>query len=139
MAQLEESTRKEIEILRILSENNTPVGSIVLRRELRKKGFLLNERTVRYHLQFLEPKGFVKGHGRSGRTITPQGLEELSRALAFQRAGFVITRFLSLAYSVTYDLEKDSGMIVAGTNPEFDIQVPRDKEIKLTYEVRMRF
>ena len=116
MVHLTETDRKEVEILRVLSEYESPVGSTVLRRELRKKGFLLSERTVRYHLQLLEAKGFVKGHDRSGRTITPQGLEELSRALAFQRASFVITRFLSMAYSVTYDLEADSGMIVANVS-----------------------
>jgi len=113
MAQLNESARKEIEILRVLSEFDSPVGSTLLRRELRKRGFLLSERTIRYHLQLLEIKGFVLGHDRSGRTITPQGLEELSRALASQRLGFIVTRFLSMAYSVTYDPNVDSGTIVA--------------------------
>jgi len=113
MAQLGESARKEIEILRVLSEFDSPVGSTLLRRELRKRGFLLSERTIRYHLQLLEIKGFVLGHDRSGRTITPQGLEELSRALASQRLGFIVTRFLSMAYSVTYDPNVDSGTIVA--------------------------
>ena len=113
MAQLSESARKEIEILRVLSEFDSPVGSTLLRRELRKRGFLLSERTIRYHLQLLEMKGLVLGHDRSGRTITPQGLEELSRALASQRLGFVVTRFLSMAYSVTYDPNVDSGTVVA--------------------------
>ena len=103
MSQGKESTRKEMEILRILSEYDNPVGSTLLKRELRKRGFLLSERTVRYHLQLLEAKGFLLGHNRRGRTITQKGLEELSRALASQRLGFVTTRFMSLAYSATYD------------------------------------
>ncbi|MFQ5836401.1 MAG: winged-helix domain-containing protein, partial [Candidatus Bathyarchaeia archaeon] len=69
MVQLDESARKEIEILRVLSEFDSPVGSTLLKRELRKRGFLLSERTIRYHLQLLEAKGFVLGHDRSGRTI----------------------------------------------------------------------
>ena len=116
MAELGESARKEIEILRALSEFDKPVGSTLLRQELGKRGFFLSERTIRYHLQLLEMKGFVLGHERSGRTITPQGLEELSRVLASQRLGFVITRFLSMAYSATYDPNVDSGTVVANVS-----------------------
>jgi repressor of nif and glnA expression len=116
MAQENESTRKEIEILRILSEFEDPVGSTLLKRELRKRGFLLSERTVRYHLLLLEAKGFVLGHNKKGRTITPKGLEELGRALASQRLGFTTTRFMSLAYSATYDPAADSGTVVANVS-----------------------
>ncbi|MCD6469750.1 DUF128 domain-containing protein [Candidatus Bathyarchaeota archaeon] len=108
-------SRKEIEILRILSESAEPLGSTVIRRELEKRGFFLSERTVRYHLQILELKGLVSGHER-GRTITSKGLEELSRALVSHRVGFAITRFLSMAYSVTYDPTMDSGMVVANVS-----------------------
>ena len=116
MSQGNESARKEIEILRILSEFDSPVGSTLLKRELRKRGFLLSERTVRYHLQLLEAKGFVLGHERKGRTITPQGLEELSRSLATQRLGFTTTRFMSLAYQATYDPNADTGTVVANVS-----------------------
>ncbi len=116
MSQGNESARKEIEILRILSEYDSPVGSTLLKRELRKRGFLLSERTVRYHLQLLEAKGFLLGHERKGRTITPQGLEELSRSLATQRLGFTTTRFMSLAYQATYDPNTDTGTVVANVS-----------------------
>ncbi|MEM1581349.1 MAG: NrpR regulatory domain-containing protein [Candidatus Bathyarchaeia archaeon] len=111
-----EISRKEIEILRILSESTEPLGSTIIRRELERRGFLLSERTIRYHLQMLELRGLVSGHERSGRTITSLGLEELSRALASQRIGFVTTRFLSMAYSVSYDPATDSGMVVANVS-----------------------
>jgi repressor of nif and glnA expression len=111
-----ESARKEIEILRILSEFASPMGSTLLKRELRKRGFLLSERTVRYHLQLLEAKGFVLGHNRKGRTITQPGLEELSRSLATQRLGFTTTRFMSLAYSANYNPAVDSGTVVANVS-----------------------
>ena len=116
MSQGNESARKEIEILRILSESDKPVGSTLLKRELRRRGFLLSERTVRYHLQLLEAQGFVLGHKRRGRTITQKGLEELSRSLASQRLGFVTTRFMSLAYSASYDPTTDSGTVVANVS-----------------------
>ncbi len=111
-----DSVRKEIEILRVLSEYDNPVGSTLLGRELRKRGILLSERTVRYHLQLLEMRGLVKGHNRSGRTITPQGLKELARTMAYQRMGFVTTRFLSMAYAVTYSPETNSGEVVANVS-----------------------
>jgi repressor of nif and glnA expression len=41
MSQGNKSARKEIEILRILSEFDSPVGSKLLRRELRKRGSFL--------------------------------------------------------------------------------------------------
>ncbi|MCS7114653.1 MAG: NrpR regulatory domain-containing protein [Nitrososphaerota archaeon] len=116
MAESAGVSRLEIEILRVLSGSTEPVGSRLLQRELEKRGFFLSERTVRYHLQLLELKGLVAGHERSGRTITTQGLEELSRALVSQRVGFVITRFLSMACSVTYDYIAGSGMVVANVS-----------------------
>jgi repressor of nif and glnA expression len=116
MSQGNDIARKEIEILRILSEFDGPVGSTLLKRELRKRGFLLSERTVRYHLQLLEAKGFLCGHNRRGRTITSHGMDELGRALASQRLGFVTTRFMSLAYSATYDPEVDAGTVVANVS-----------------------
>ncbi|MCS7116719.1 MAG: NrpR regulatory domain-containing protein [Nitrososphaerales archaeon] len=111
-----EISRKDIEILRILSESNEPLGSTLIRRELEKRGFFLSERTVRYHLQMLELKGLVSGHERSGRMITSKGLEELSNALVSQRIGFITTKFLSMAYSVTYNPTTDSGMVVANVS-----------------------
>jgi repressor of nif and glnA expression len=116
MDEVVEVSRLEIEILRVLSESAEPVGSRLLQRELEKRGFFLSERTVRYHLQLLELKGLVAGHERSGRTLTSQGLAELSRALVSQRVGFVITRFLSMACSITYDYIADSGMVVANVS-----------------------
>ena len=116
MAESFEISRLEIEILRVLSESAEPVGSRLLQRELGRRGFFLSERAIRYRLQSLELKGLVVGHERSGRTITSQGLAELSRALVSQRVGFIITRFLSMAYSVTYDYIADSGRVVSNVS-----------------------
>ncbi|MEM2238829.1 MAG: NrpR regulatory domain-containing protein [Candidatus Bathyarchaeia archaeon] len=109
----EEVYRKQIEILRILSEQNEPIGSSLLRRELAKRGFPLSERAIRYHLKLLEERGLVEGHEKAGRTITELGLEELSRALAYERVGFILTWYLSLAYRVTYSPESGKGEVVA--------------------------
>jgi len=105
--------RKQLEILRVLSEYSQPVGSSIIRKELAKRGFFLSERTIRYHLKLLEEKGLVEGHEKEGRTITKMGLEELSRALAYERVGSILTKYLSLAYKVTYSPETGSGDVVA--------------------------
>jgi repressor of nif and glnA expression len=112
----EEGYRKEIEILKVLSEHRMPLGSTILQRELTKKGFLVNDRTVRYHLQLLAERGLVKNVGRHGRIITEKGLEELHNALAFEKANFVITRYLSLAYRVSYNPQSRKGLLVANVS-----------------------
>ncbi|MCS7098333.1 MAG: NrpR regulatory domain-containing protein [Candidatus Methanomethyliaceae archaeon] len=113
---MSEISRKEIEILRILSEASEPMGSTLIKRELERRGFFLSERTVRYHLQMLELKELVSEHEKGGRVITQKGLEELARALVSQRIGFVTTRFISMAYFVTYDPATDSGKVVANVS-----------------------
>ena len=105
-----EISRLEIEILRVLSESAELVGSRLIQRELGKTGFL-NERIVRYQLQSLKLKGLVVGHERSGRTITSQGLAELSRASVSQRVGF-INMFLFLIDNFL----TDSGRMVANVS-----------------------
>ncbi|MCJ7631840.1 NrpR regulatory domain-containing protein [Candidatus Bathyarchaeota archaeon] len=114
--QNEDARRKELEILRILSEYDRPVGSTVIQKELQKRGFFLSERTIRYHLQLLQSHGLTEGHSRDGRTITAQGLEELENALAYQRIGFVLTDFLSMAFKATYDPLSEKGNIVANVS-----------------------
>ncbi|MEM3029301.1 MAG: NrpR regulatory domain-containing protein [Thermoproteota archaeon] len=100
-------------ILRILSESNGPVGSTTITRELVKRGFFINERTVRNYLKSLEEKGFVSSHGKNGRSITEAGLQDLVGSLTYQRLDFVLTRYLSLAYSVTFTPRSSRGRIVA--------------------------
>jgi len=110
---MHEVDRKQLEILRILSEYNEPVGSSLIRKELARRGFFLSERTIRYHLKLLEERGLVEGHEKVGRTITKAGLEELNRALAYERVGSILTKYLSLAYKTTYSPNSDSGDVVA--------------------------
>lgn len=108
----DEAYRKQIEILRILSEYNKPVGSSIIRRELVKRGFFLSERAIRYHLKILEERGLVEGHERAGRIITSAGLEELGKALAYERMGSILTEYLALAYETTYSPNEDRGEVV---------------------------
>ncbi|MGQ9596107.1 MAG: DUF128 domain-containing protein [Thermoproteota archaeon] len=110
-AQREEPVK--IGILRILSESGEPVGSTTITKELVKRGLFINERTVRNYLKSLEDKGLVLSHGKNGRSITEAGLQELIESLTYQRLDFVLTRYLSLAYSVTFTSRSNRGRIVA--------------------------
>lgn len=112
MAESYEVSSRELEILRVLSESSNPLSSSMIRRELEKRGLFLSERTIRYHLKSLELKGLALRHVKGGRVITEKGLDVLSSALVSQRVGFVATRFLSMAYSVTYDPDSNAGNVV---------------------------
>ena len=116
LSQNDEAKRKELEILRVLSEYSEPVGSTVIQRELQKRGFFIGERTIRYHLQLLQTRGLIEGHQRDGRTITKEGLSELGSALAYQRVGFVLTDFLSMAFHATYNPQSEEGNVVANVS-----------------------
>jgi repressor of nif and glnA expression len=76
--------RKAVSILKILSDSTEPLGATVLARHLRDHGIDLSERAVRYHLKIMDERGLTQLVGRDGRAITPRGLEELERALAFR-------------------------------------------------------
>jgi repressor of nif and glnA expression len=103
-------------------------------RELRKRGIFLGERTVRDHLQLLEAKGFVLRFDRRGRTITQLGLEKLSGAITNQRLDFTTTRYMSIAYSATYDPDLDSGTVVA--NVSIIDKNLQDKTVKIMKELQ---
>jgi len=113
MMQYSDVDRKLIEILRILSEYNKPVGARIIAKKLEERGFKLDERTVRYHLKILDEKGLTENLGYDGRIITKKGLEEIKNAFVADRVGFVITKIESLIFNMDFDLKKGKGKIVA--------------------------
>lgn len=117
MLQLDRDTeRKVISILKVLSQSSEPLGSITIARELEAHGIYLNERTVRYHLKMTDERGFTRPLGRDGRSITPQGLEELKSALAPDQIGFVNERINLLAYRTSFDPATRAGQVSINTS-----------------------
>jgi repressor of nif and glnA expression len=117
MLQVDRDTeRKVISILKVLSESSEPLGSITIARELESHGIYLSERTVRYHLKIMDERGFTRPLGRDGRSITPEGLEELKSALAPEQIGFVIERINLLAYNTTFDPRTRTGRVPINTS-----------------------
>jgi len=100
-------------ILKILSRHeDTVIGSREIARELKQHGVRLSERTVRYHLKFLDDAGFTNVFGKEGRQITPNGREELSKAHVSEKLGFVISRIDTLSYLTDFDITTLKGKII---------------------------
>ncbi len=113
--------RKLVEIMRIISENDKPLGARLIADELHNRGYAIGERAVRYHLRILDERGFTEKHGYVGRTITERGRKELSDALISDRFGFVITKIEELIYKANYDLDTGKGNVIVNiTNIDKD-------------------
>lgn len=125
-----------VEILKILEESlhRGPLGSRKIARELNKRGFKVGERAVRYHLKFLDERGYTKKVGSlEGRVITDRGLEEIRSALVELRIGFVLSKIENLMYAMTYDLSRDEGLVVVNTT--FVDEASLNKALKVMKKV----
>jgi len=104
--------RKIVAILRVLSGENRPLGGRVIARRLEDHGIVLSERAVRYHLKIMDERGLTKSDGgRSGRSITPLGMEELKNALVGDKVGLVISKIELLAYQTTFNPRTGKGQV----------------------------
>lgn len=113
----EKTKRKELLILRILQNANTPLSSSKLLENLQAMGQEFSERTVRYYFQVLDGKGLTENRGKKGRVITELGLNELARAKIFDKVGFLGAKIDQLTYRMGFDLYKRSGTVI--TNISF--------------------
>lgn len=104
--------RKELAIMRILSESQEPVGARVIAHQLNKYGLELGERGVRYHLKLMDERGLTYLVGkRDGRTLTEKGLAEVRSALVKDKVGFVIARIETVAFRTTFDWKALTGAV----------------------------
>ena len=111
-----DAERKEIAILRVLSESYQPLGSITIARELERYGIHLSERGVRYHLKVADERGYTQSLGRDGRMLTPLGFAELKIALAPEQVGFILEKLELLAFQTTFNPAKRSGQLPINTS-----------------------
>ena len=113
---MSESERRMIEILRILSHHDNPIGSKVIADELKDKGFNLGERAVRYHMQILDQKGFTEKKGYSGRVITELGSEKLEKGLIYDQVDFIFSKFEEMIYLTDFNYITQKGNVVVNTS-----------------------
>lgn len=121
--------RKTIAILKTLKGKKEPVGAHIIARQLKIQGIDLSERTVRYHLKNLDEQGFTQVVGKEGRLITEKGLEELERALAFDKTGMVIAKIENLSYLTTFDHRTLSGQVPINISLFAQKSYPKAKKV----------
>ncbi|QUH23560.1 DUF128 domain-containing protein [Methanobacterium alkalithermotolerans] len=112
----DETDRKMMEILRILSEKEQVLGAKTIAEELKKKGYNLGERAVRYHMRILDEKGFTERMGYAGRKITADGHKELKKGLVYDQVDFIFSKFESMIYQTTLDPLTGHGKVVVNTS-----------------------
>ncbi len=104
--------RKEIAIMKILSDSPDPVGARVIAHRLKEHGFELGERAVRYHLKLMDERSLTYLAGqRDGRVLTEKGLTEVKSALVNDKVGFAISKIETLSFRTTFDREKRCGLV----------------------------
>jgi repressor of nif and glnA expression len=107
----QEVERKELSILKVLSDSSEPMGARVIAQHLKDLGVDLGERAVRYHLKILDERGLTELVGRDGRLITSRGHEELGDALVRDKVGFALSRIEQLAFRTDFNLKDNTGLI----------------------------
>jgi repressor of nif and glnA expression len=112
----DDTDRKMMEILRILADKDDVLGAKTIALGLKKKGYDLGERAVRYHMRILDEKGFTERKGYAGRKITPKGLKELEKGLIYDQVDFIFSKFENMIYNTTLDPEQAWGNVVVNTS-----------------------
>lgn len=105
-----------MEILRILNSENKVLGAKHISNELRKRGYSLGERAVRYHMRILDEKGFTEKIGHKGRIITQEGKNEINNGLIFDQVDFAYSRFQEKIYNISLDLSTANGLVIANVS-----------------------
>ncbi|MFY9637552.1 MAG: DUF128 domain-containing protein [Methanobacterium sp.] len=117
----QETDRKMMEILRILAEKEEVLGAKTIAEELKKKGYDLGERAVRYHMRILDEKGFTERIGYAGRQITNKGHKELEKGLIYDQVDFIFSKFEDMIYQTTLNPSDGTGKVIVNTSSfEYD-------------------
>ena len=104
--------RKIVAILKVLQENDRPMGSAAISRLLSQAGIDLQERMIRNYLSLTDREGLTENLGRRGRVLTDRGRRELDVAVAIDNIGFVAARVDELSYRMTFDETDLAGTII---------------------------
>jgi len=136
---MSKSREKLIEILRIINEYDKPVGARIVSNELKSRGYDLGERTIRYHMQILDEKGYTQKIGYSGRKLTSLGKSELKNGLIYDHVDFVFSQFEEMIYKTNLDEKKKDGTVVVNLSKinldDDSIQTKKDNPIELMKKV----
>lgn len=109
-------SRVRLEILRLISQSENPVGADVLTAQLAKLGISISGPGVRYHLRVLDEQGFTTRFSTLGRLLTQKGWEELHRSLIDTRLQSALAKAEAVAHLVTFDMKEQRGEVAISTS-----------------------
>lgn len=109
---MDKKDQKKTEILRVLKEEGKVLTSAQIVEILQAAGVQYSERAVRMYLQTLDQEGLTISHGRKGRVITPEGLQELQGTDSVGRLGYLSAKIDLMTYRMTFDLPTCSGGVI---------------------------
>ena len=125
--------RKRLTILKLLSETQEPVSSLILEEQMKNWGYEVSERTIRLYLKALDEEGLTKPVIKKGRLITKKGLSELSKARVSEKVGFLSARINQMIYQMNFNLNTKKGSIVL--NISFIEKKDLERSVELMYRV----
>lgn len=108
----ERSRRKVLDILRVLSESERPMGGVRIAQALALAGREMSQRTIRYYLERTDKEGLTEPAGRRGRRLTERGRRELEEAYVVDKVGFVAATADALTYRMRFRLRQGKGEVV---------------------------
>lgn len=104
-------SKTRLEILRLISELDNPVGAETLVGGLADRGISITVDAVRYHLRLLDQQGYTAPLGNRGRTLTQEGREELRRSMVDSRMRSALAQVETMAQQVTFDPDVRNGLL----------------------------
>ncbi len=108
----DKTEEKRLAILKTLRDASGALGSSKITERLLAMGHDMSERTVRFHLLELDKVGLTDNLGRSGRSITAKGLNELESAQSYEKVGFLSAKIDQMTYKMDFDLATKTGRVV---------------------------
>jgi|EPASupsiteSAE347_1022098.scaffolds.fasta_scaffold00402_32 repressor of nif and glnA expression len=109
---VERKKRKELLLLNVLKNTDSPLSSARISEELSALGHEMSERTVRLYLQQMDRDGLTKSGGKRGHWITQSGLTELESSKIIEKVGFLSAKIDQMTYQMNFDLNTTSGTVV---------------------------
>lgn len=125
----ERSRRKILDVLRVLSESERPLGGTRIAQALALAGRDMSQRTIRYYLALTDEEGLTEQVGRRGRRLTELGRQELETAYVADKVGFVAAKADALVYGMDFKIRQGRGKVVVNLSVLREADLPRAKAI----------
>jgi len=113
---MESVDAKRLQILKILSDEDQPLSSQVIKERLQERGMDLSERTVRFHMLALDNAGLTEYKEKKGRYLTPAGYKEIARNQVYDKVGFLSSRIDDLSYQMNFNWKKKRGTVLVNVS-----------------------